>query len=298
MELRQLEYFVAVVEEANFTRAAARVHISQPGVSAQIRQLERELGQPLLDRLGRTVRLTTVGSAVLPYARAILQTVAGARQAVDELTGLVRGRVAVGMVVACGVLDVPKLLAEYHRRHPAVEITLSEANSDELIRALEDGRLDLALIGIAGEPPAGIETHVVADEALVAAVARSDPWASRRSITLEMLQARNLISLPPGTGLRSSLDSACAAAGFRPRTTLEASNPTMLAELASRGLGVAILPTSVARSRPKDLRAIAITRPVLRACVELAWRRDAPLVPAARAIIEHARAVLGGAQQR
>ena len=298
MELRQLEYFVAVVEEANFTRAAARVHISQPGVSAQIRQLERELGQPLLDRLGRTVRLTAVGSAVLPYARAILQTVAGARQAVDELTGLVRGRVAVGMVVACGVLDVPKLLAEYHRRHPAVEITLSEANSDELIRALEDGRLDLALIGIAGEPPPGIETHVVADEALAAAVARSDPWASRRSITLEMLQARNLISLPPGTGLRSCLDSACAAAGFRPRITLEASNPTMLAELAGRGLGVAILPTSVARSRPRDLRAIAITQPVLRARVELAWRRDAPPVPAARAIIEHARAMLGGAQQR
>ena len=298
MELRHLEYFVAVAEEASFTRAAVRLHVSQPGVSAQIRQLEHELGQPLLDRSGRTVRLTTVGSAVLPYARAILQTVEGARHAVQELTGLVRGRVSVGMVVACGAVDVPKLLAEYHRRYPAVDIALSEANSNELIQALKESRLDLALIGVAGEPPSGIESHVIADEALVAAVGRADPWASRQSITLETLQSRNLISLPKGTGLRACLDSACAVAGFRPRITLEASNPQMLAELASRGLGVAILPASVGRLRARDLRMVTISRPTLRARVEVAWRSGAPLAPAARALIECARAVLGGAGAR
>src|SRR4030081_153595 len=97
MELHQLEYFIAVVEEANFTRAAAKLQVAQPGVSAQIRRLERDLGQELLDRSGRSVRLTEVGAAVLPYARAALSAVAGARLAVDELAGLVRGRVAGGM---------------------------------------------------------------------------------------------------------------------------------------------------------------------------------------------------------
>src|SRR5215207_1517289 len=101
MELRQLEYFVAVAEEGSFTRAAARVHVAQPGVSAQVRQLERELGQLLLDRSGRSVRLTEVGAAVLPYARAALEAVTGARLAVDEMTGLLRGHVAVGMLTAC-----------------------------------------------------------------------------------------------------------------------------------------------------------------------------------------------------
>ncbi len=100
MELRQLEYFVAVAEERSFTRGAERVHVAQPGVSAQIRRLERELGEPLLDRSGRTVRVTAVGEAVLPYAYAALEAAAGARLAVDEQRGLVRGRVAVGMVVA------------------------------------------------------------------------------------------------------------------------------------------------------------------------------------------------------
>src|SRR5438270_8481792 len=113
MELRQLEYFVAVAEERNFTRAAERVHVAQPGVSAQIRRLERELGQELLDRSGRAVRLTEVGSAVLPYARAALAAVEGARLAVDELTGLLRGHVRVGMVTSHDE-DVPGLLAAFH----------------------------------------------------------------------------------------------------------------------------------------------------------------------------------------
>src|SRR5690348_13561504 len=100
MELHQLEYFVAVAEEANFTRGAARVHVAQPGVSAQIRQLERELGEDLLDRSARAVRLTKVGAAVLPYARAALASADGARQVVAELAGLLRGHVAVGMLTA------------------------------------------------------------------------------------------------------------------------------------------------------------------------------------------------------
>src|SRR4029453_15318546 len=102
MELHQLEYLVAVAEEASFTNAAARVHVAQPGVSAQIRRLERELGLTLFDRSGRAVRLTEAGEAVLPYARAALEAVAGARLAADELSGLLRGHVDVGMIVACG----------------------------------------------------------------------------------------------------------------------------------------------------------------------------------------------------
>src|SRR5471030_962937 len=103
MELRQLEYFIAVAEEANFTRAAERVHISQSGVSAQIRQLERELGCDLFDRSGRSVQLTEVGAAVLPHACAALDAVECARLAVDQLAGFVRGQVRVGMVSGCAL---------------------------------------------------------------------------------------------------------------------------------------------------------------------------------------------------
>ena len=103
MELRQLEYFVAVAEEANFTRAAERVHISQSGVSAQMRRLEQELGAPLIDRSGRTATLTAAGEAALDHAREVLGAARAVRQAVDDVSGVLRGRLDVGMVSGCTI---------------------------------------------------------------------------------------------------------------------------------------------------------------------------------------------------
>ena len=294
MELRQLEYFIAVAEEANFTRAAQRVHVAQPGVSAQIRRLEREFGHDLLDRSGRTVRLTDVGAAVLPYARAALAAVADARLAVDELAGLTRGRVSVGMVTACSTPALFDLLAAFHRRHPEVEINLSEANSDSLIEAVRDGRLDLAVIGVAANRPPDLHMRDLRDEHLVAAVRHDDPLATKRTITLSALVKRPLVCLPAGTGMRTSLDEACARASLRPHIALEASDPHVLASLAARGLGVAILSTSLAAAHRDDLRAIPITRPQVRARLALAWRSAGPTGPAARALIAQALAVRSG----
>src|SRR6478609_324032 len=129
MELRQLEYFVAVAEEANFTRAAERVHISQSGVSAQIRQLERELGATLIDRSGRTATVTAAGSAALEHARAALASVAAVRGAVDEV---IRGRLVVGMVTGCTIAPLFDAMAAFHRVHPGVDIALAEDNSARL----------------------------------------------------------------------------------------------------------------------------------------------------------------------
>jgi DNA-binding transcriptional LysR family regulator len=290
MELRQLEYFVAVAEEANFTRAAARLHVAQPGVSAQIRQLERELGQELLDRSARTVRLTEAGAAVLAYAREALGAVSGARLAVDEITGLVRGRVAVGMVVACSSVDLVDLLADFHRDHPAVAISLSEADSDVLVDAIRAGQLDLAFVGLSAATPPGIEIQLIADEPLVAAVALNDVLAARTTITLEAILDRAIMSLPRGTGLRSALDDACAKAGLQPNIALEASNLGILAHLAGRGLGVAILPESVALANADELHSIEVTEPRMRGRVALAWRAEGSISPAGRALIGRARA--------
>lgn len=289
MELRQLAYLVAVAEEGGFTRAAEKLHVAQPGISAQIRQLERELGQPLFDRAGRTVRLTAAGAAVLPHARAALAAVTGARLAVEELTGLLRGHVAVGTVTSLGAdTDLPGLLAGFHDAHPGVEITLAEDTSDQLLAGLLDGRYDLALAGLAGSAPAGIDTLTFVDAELVAAVAPGDPLARRKSVPLAELDGLPLILLPHGTGLRAAVEDGCAAAGFRPRVAFEAGNPEVLAALAERGLGVALLPAALAASRPA-LRAIPLTRPALRSRLVLAWPTHRTAAPAARALLRHAR---------
>lgn len=294
MELRQLEYFVTVAEEASFTKAAARAHVAQPGVSAQVRRLERELGQVLLDRSGGTVRLTEVGAAVLPYARAALGAVAGVRLTVDALTGLVRGHVTVGMVASISShdVDLPGLLAGFHHDHPGVEITLSEANSDRLVDALQAGQLDVALVGLAATSPLGLAIEVVVNEPLVVVVSHGDVLARRKTVTLDAIGDRALISLPRGTGLRSCIDDAFSSAGFQPHIAFEASDPHVLAQLAGRGLGVAILPEPVARAHPSELHALALTRPRLRGRIALAWRAEEPTSPAAQAFISHARSAL------
>lgn len=290
MELRQLEYFVAVSEEANFTRAARRVRVAQPAVSAQIARLEREVGQQLLDRTRRTVRLTAAGEAMLPYARAALTAVVDARAAVDELTSLVRGSVSLGTVTAHNV-DIPTLLADYHRRYPGVDITLSTDNSDTLIDNVQAGVLDAAIASVGSdEIPAGLAVAVVTDEAIDAAVSRDDPWGTRSIITLSELVERPLIALPVGAGIRTQFDKACVAHNLAPHVAFEATTPTALAELAGHGLGVAILPRSVARSHP-GLTALAIT-PELRGRLVLAWRRSGPISPAAKALVAMTRKAL------
>lgn len=287
MELRQLEYFVAVVEEASFTRAAARVHVAQPGVSAQVRRLERELGQPLLDRSGRGVTPTAAGEAVLPFARAALAAVAGAREAVDELAGLVRGHVTVGVLPALATqLDVAGLLADFHDAHPGVEIALTEDASDAVLDGVREGRVDLALAGIAAAVPDGIAVATVTEERLVAVVAPGDSLAVRATTTLGALADRPLVCLPRGTSVRALLEDAWARAGARPRIAFEASAPPVLVRLAARGLGVAIVPESAAQA--PDVRAVPL-RPALHGRVVLAWRADGPSSPAARALLGLAR---------
>lgn len=292
MELRQLEYFVAVADDGSFTRAAERMHVAQPGVSAQIRRLEREFGEELLDRRGRTVRLTAAGAAALPYARAALAAVAGARLAVDELTGLVRGHVAVGTVTSHTV-DLPALLAELHDDHPGVEITLTEADSEELVDALRSGLLDAAIISVGATTPPELELLRVTDDAIAAAVSHRHTLAKRSAVPLASLRNLPLISLPRGTGIRSRLDEACAAAGFTPRIPLEAGTPGMLARLAAKGLGVAILPASVANADER-LHPIKITDPELHGWLAFAWRADGPRSPAARALIGRVQRMHGG----
>jgi DNA-binding transcriptional LysR family regulator len=287
MELRQLEYFVAVAEEANFTRAARRIHVAQPAVSAQIARLERELGQPLLDRSHRTARLTAAGEAALPFARQALRAVSDVRTAVDEVSELVRGSVTIGTVTAHNV-DMAALLAAFHSAHPAVEITLGTDDSAALIDGVQSGRLDLAIASVgSGEVPDGLAVEVTTDEVFEAVVGAGDRWRRRSSVSLKTLTTRPLIALPVGTGIRRRLDEACAAANVPVRVAFEASTPLELADLAERGLGPAIVPQSVARSRPA-LHRISIV-PELRGRLVLAWRASAPISPAAAALVDLAR---------
>jgi DNA-binding transcriptional LysR family regulator len=294
MELRQLEYLVAVAEEASFTRAAGRVHISQSGVSAQVRQLERELGAALIDRSSRAARLTDAGTAALPHARAALNAAAALRQAVDEVNGLVRGRLTVGMVTACTVPGLFDALAGFRRARPGVALTLAEDDSAALTGRVRSGAADLALIGTAGDLPRDLGVLPVVTERLTAAAPPGHPLLTGRSpVPLAELAGHELVCMPAGTGIRAALDASCAAAGVDLEVTLEASAPGAVADLAARGLGVAVLSESMAAARP-GLCAVPIQGPVMSASLALIWRP--PPGPALRELIAHCRAAFTAAR--
>ena len=288
MELRQLEYFVAVADEANFTRAAERVHISQSGVSAQLRQLERELGAKLIDRSTRTATLTAAGAAAVGPARAALDAAALVRQVVDDVNHLMRGRVVVAMVTACTVTPLFDALAAFHVAHPGVEIALCEDSSDRMIEQVRAGRIDLALVGCADVPPADLESLSIISEGLVALVPDGHALAKRREVTLAEVVAHPLVCLPPGTGIRTVFDRSCVAQGMHPTVALQASSPDAVVDLARRGLGAAILSESMAIRHDHDLARVPLTGVNVPAVLALIWKQTSN--PAVHELVRHCEA--------
>jgi DNA-binding transcriptional LysR family regulator len=283
MDLRQLSYFVAVAEEGQFTRAARRVSVAQPAVSAQVRRLERELGEALFNRDQRSVSLTAAGEALLPHARAALDAAERGRNEIASVRGLLRGRLRVGVA---GPVDhrFAEALGDFHRAHPAVEIALTQQHNEPLLEAVADGEVDAAIVGAGVQPsPPQVRTRVVAAEPLVVAVRRGDPLSSRRTVTLARLREQPMITLVRGSGLRTVLETACRDAGFLPRIAAEAGELTSLVELAAEGLGVAVLPSSAVHEA--GLAVVELTRPRLERRTALAWNASVTS-PAGRAFLE------------
>ncbi|BBH65890.1 LysR family transcriptional regulator [Actinoplanes sp. OR16] len=287
MDLRQLEYFVAVAETANFTRAAERVHITQSGVSAQIKALEHELGAQLFDRSGRIARLTDAGQAALRHARAALDAAADMRDAIDDVNGLVRGSLTVGMVIGCEVTPLFDAFASFHGEHPEIEVELVEANSDQLVAGVRSGDLDLALAGLAGEPPEHLVSRIIVSDRLVALVPPDSALAGQAPISVTALLTYPIICLPVGTGIRDVFDQARAALGVDLSVALAATSPDTVAGLARRGLGVAVLSESMAAAYP-DLTALPIDGIEIPALLALVWQDRSS--PALAAFLRHCQA--------
>jgi DNA-binding transcriptional LysR family regulator len=281
MDLRQLTYFVAVAEEGQFTRAAVRVSVAQPAISAQIGRLERELGEPLFHRDQRGAVLTAAGEALLPHARAALAAAERGRDTIASLRGVLRGRLRVG-VSGPGDRRLAATLGAFHRAHPAIEITVSEEQNAPLLEAVAGGDVDAALVGMPGTPPPQVRTRVVAAVPLVIAVPRGHPLSRRRTVTLARLRDEPMITLTHGTGLRTVLESASRDAGFTPRITAETSDLASLVELVAEGLGAALLPRSALDGA--DVAILRLTRPRLERRTALAWN-PAATSPAGRAFL-------------
>jgi LysR family transcriptional regulator, transcription activator of glutamate synthase operon len=291
MELRQLRYLVALADERHFTRAAERVRIAQPALSQQVAKLEAEVGAPLVDRTTRRVRMTDAGELLVGHARRVLAEIEDARAELEQLTGLVGGRVTIGITQTPGPLDLVRLLADFHARFPQVELAVREDLSTTLADALRADALDLAFLSLVEEDDRRkLELHELAEEPLVLALPHGHRLAGRARLRIADLREEQLIAFSEGATIRAAVRRAARAAGFEPRIAFETREVARMRALVTAGLGVAVLPRSDAQAPGPPVHVAALHAPTLRHRISLGWRAGKRHAPAARALLQQARA--------
>lgn len=263
MELRHLEYFVAVAAELNFSRAAQRIHVVQSALSASVGRLEKELGVELFDRSRRQIALTAAGEVFLTHARDVVHTANRARASVDAFRDQLTGTVTLGTLMSWGTLDLPAALEEFRASNPLVTVRLRQSvtGSAGHLTAIADGQMDLALVSINAPGSVLVSLRELMREPMVFVCESGHALAHRRRVELADLGGQNFIQFPPGWGIRQRLDSGFAAAGVRPVNAYEVADYAITAELIRHRLATTILPASVARRFP-DLHTVPL-RPAM-----------------------------------
>ena len=255
MNLRQLAYWLAVVEEGSFTRAARRMHVAQPSLSQQIRALEAELGGPLIERLPRALRLTQAGKAFLPEARAAVLSAERAERAARATLKLEGGELELATVRSIVVGILPDAIRRWRELHPQVPIRLREyVHRDELSASVRSGVSDVA-VGPVPRDWSGL-IDALGYEEFVVVLPRDDPRVGRdRTVALADLADREWVLFPPHHGLAELVATACGRAGFQPRESIRTEQVEAAARLAASGLGPTLIPDNMV---PPELEACAL----------------------------------------
>jgi LysR family cyn operon transcriptional activator len=291
VELRHLRYFLAAAEAQNFTLASDRLHITQPTLSHQIKQLEDELGVQLFVRIGRTVHLTVAGELFKTYASRALHEVELGRDALHDLENLKHGRLTLGVLSSFGTFTLPPILAEFNAAYPGISINVLRLRSGEMEKKLLDGELNLAI----ANAPSGsdqIDVDPLMDDTLAFIVGERHPLAAAARIDIGELQKHELILLSPEYNSRQLIDAAFRKHDIRPRIMMEmnAVEP-VLATVRLSGLAT-ILSANLARQWP-GLRVLEL-RPVMTRKVAFFTHHDSILPAAARAFADAIRLRVAG----
>jgi LysR family transcriptional activator of glutamate synthase operon len=284
MELRQLIYAVAVADHLHFRRAAEAANTAQPAISQQVRKLEQELGIDLFDRGRAGVRVTHAGALILARARRILSEVEALREEAAAARGLEFGRIELGAVQNIGPLDLPALIADFHRQHTGVDVSLREVSTQAMYSMVANDQLDLAIAALDVPVPAGLASRELLREPLVAIVPSGHRLSSRRVLRLEELAGEPFVAFAKGTGLRAAIERAAADAGFTATVHFETGEMTRVLALVAHGLGLALIPASTDHRERGDLMTVRLRPPVYRT-VGVVWREDRSHAPAALAFL-------------
>lgn len=260
MELRQLRYFVALAEEASFTRAAERLHITQPPLSQQIKLLEQELGVVLVKRLARGAALTDSGKTLLAHARSLIDgSKAAVRETIETASGTI-GAVRLGTINSALFSIMPMALRQLQKKFAALEVSVVELGSQAQVRAILRDELDLGVVHLTN-PTVGLRLEKLLTEPVCAAVPVEHPLASRRRISLSALASNDFIFVAREVAPVShdQMIATCVRAGFSPRIRHTAGHLATIVQMVSLGLGVALVPESLRGSGSRGVEFVRLT---------------------------------------
>lgn len=290
MLARHIQYFLAVAEHQGFTKAAAALHVSQPALSQQVRQLEESLGAQLFDRSGRTTRLTDAGEVYLRHALQASQALQAGQRAIHDVSDLSRGALRIAVTPTFTTYLVGPLVEAFHGRYPNIRLTVREVAQEQMESHLLADELD---VGIAFDQAHAhdIDASALLVETLALVVGRQHPLAQARAIGLEALNGESLILLSKEFATREQIDRYCNQHGIRPRVVMEANVIGALLEVVRRTTLSTLLPAAIARAHPA-LVAIELGPQQLQRTAVMMQRKGAYPSAAARAFIEVARDVV------
>ena len=261
MEIHQLRYFVAVAEEGNFSRAAAREHVAQPSLSQQIQKLEAEMDQRLFDRLSRSVVVTEAGKCLLEYARKILVEVAEARRCLDDLKRDIAGRLTVGAIPTMAPYVLPELIGKFQTLYPKVGLEILEDTTESLALRLEDGTLDIAIMSTCHQS-ATLEPHPLGKEALLVLLPNQHRLAKKKKISWSDLKSEKFLLLHEVHCLSAQVCELLATHNLRPELALRGAQLATIAQMVATGMGVSLVPQMmVDHELPSGCVALPFTPP-------------------------------------
>ena len=276
LDLRRLRYFVAVAEELHFGRAAKRLRISQPPLSLQIQALERELDAQLFDRTRQRTHLTAAGRLLLQRAKAILAEVEEVRAEVKSAATGKGGDLRIGFTASSGLMAFfHRALHRFRRDYPEVRLLLQEMPSAMQIEALHARNLDLAIARHVAVPQRrGLNVDLLCEDVLVVAVHASNPVATKKSVSAKDLRDQSFIAYPreAGIGIAQTIFDLTGAAGFYPKIVQEARDSSTIIGLVAAGLGIGIVPSSLACIRMPGVKFLALRDAAARTSVHVASR--------------------------
>jgi LysR family hydrogen peroxide-inducible transcriptional activator len=286
MELHQLRYFLAVARTKNFSRAAEQCHVAQPSLSQQIMKLEDELGERLFERTKREVSLTPAGDLLRVHAERVLQEVDLARDGVREFRGLVRGRVALGVLPTVAPYFLPQRLRAFSSRFPAVEVVVHEDTTDQLAAAVLAKEVDLALVSLPVER-VGLAAEEFFDEKLLVALPAGHALAKRPRLTFDDLEREAFILMKEGHCLSGQALQFCRINGFAPQISFRSAQIETVLAFVAKGWGVSVVP-EMACTRP--MRGVRFrTLAGMTRSIGIIYRKARPLSHASRALVDFLR---------